>query len=419
MRLVFVDICPESRSRFYPLVLSRPVWQLRCGISTLGEKIRTRLGIDDVAYFVPDYLADAYREQTDLPVNDPSVLTGEDLLVVDPRIKADDPVLSKDGPAEIALDSDGRVCFARIPAAKAPESAAADIKTLLQWAQANLPAAEVKPSMWGWLWELMLAGPSQITRDFVSAGLSGVVGNIDERAVVIGAGSELFVGPDATVGPLSVIDTTAGPVWIDRDVQVQPLSHIEGPCYIGPKTIIYGAKLRPGNSIGPVCRIGGEVADSVILGYSNKYHDGFLGHAYVGQWVNLGAGTSNSDLKSDYSEVSVVMPGHGSVCTGSLKVGSAIGDHAKTSIGTLLNTGAYVGGFAMILADGGLVPKFMPSFGYLHKGSIRQFDHDRLFATARISMARRDCTWSEAQQSMWESVLAMTDPDRQKAIRAI
>ena len=119
-----------------------------------------------------------------------------------------------------------------------------------------------------------------------------------------------------------------------------------------------------------MCRVGGEVEESIIQGYSNKYHDGFLGHAYVGEWVNLGALTTNSDLKNDYSNVSMVLDGRTPISTGSTKVGSLIGDHAKTSIGTLLNTGAYVGAMTVIVATGKPLPKFIPSFAWFMEGAV-------------------------------------------------
>ena len=106
-----------------------------------------------------------------------------------------------------------------------------------------------------------------------------------------------------------VIDAEHGPVYLDEGVEVHPFTRIEGPCYVGRNSILLGCKCREGNSIGPMCRVGGEVEESIIHGYSNKYHDGFLGHAYVGQWVNLGALTTNSDLKNDYSNVSIVLDG--------------------------------------------------------------------------------------------------------------
>ena len=115
------------------------------------------------------------------------------------------------------------------------------------------------------------------------------------------------------------------------------------PRHAGP-----GGKIRAGTTLGPDCRIGGEVEASIVQGHSNKYHDGFLGHAYVGEWVNLGAGTQNSDLRNDYGEVTVTVNGR-LVRTGQTKVGCFLGDHTKTGLGTLLNTGTSVGVFCNLL----------------------------------------------------------------------
>ena len=115
-----------------------------------------------------------------------------------------------------------------------------------------------------------------------------------------------------------------------KAAEIHPFTRIEGPCYVGKQSILLGAKCRQGNTIGPMCRVGGEVEHSILQGYTNKYHDGFLGHAYVGQWVNLGAGTTNSDLRNDYGRVKVVLDGRTAIDTGSNKMGALIGDHTKT-----------------------------------------------------------------------------------------
>ena len=217
---------------------------------------------------------------------------------------------------------------------------------------------------------------------------------------------------------MAVIDAEQGPVYIDEGAEVHPFTRIEGPCYVGPHSILLGGKCRRGKSIGPMCRVGGEIEGSIIHGYSNKYHDGFLGHAYVGQWVNLGALTTNSDLKNDYSNVSVVLDGRRPVGTGSTKVGSLVGDHAKTSIGTLLNTGAYVGAMTLIVSDGRLLPKFIPSFAWYLAGAVTEgFGKQRLYATARAAMSRRKCAWTEADESLWDAVYEMTAAERGAAIR--
>jgi UDP-N-acetylglucosamine diphosphorylase/glucosamine-1-phosphate N-acetyltransferase len=214
-----------------------------------------------------------------------------------------------------------------------------------------------------------------------------------------------------------VIDAEHGPVYLDEGVEVHPFTRIEGPCYVGKKSILLGAKCREGNSIGPMCRIGGEVEESIIHGFSNKYHDGFLGHAYVGEWVNLGALTTNSDLKNDYGDVEVILDGRTPIKTGSVKVGALIGDHTKTSIGTLLNSGAYVGAMALIMTTGKPLQKFIPDFAWLIEGIVTKgFGKGKLYETAKIAMSRRKKEWTPAQQAMWDAIFAITAGPRDQAI---
>ena len=201
-------------------------------------------------------------------------------------------------------------------------------------------------------------------------------------------------------------------------MEVHPFTRIEGPCFVGRDSILLGAKCREGNSIGPACRVGGEIEESIIHGYSNKYHDGFLGHAYVGEWVNLGAMTTNSDLKNDYSSVAVSLDGKRPVDTGSTKVGSLIGDHTKTSIGVLFNTGAYVGAMSLILAAGKPLAKFIPSFSWFMEGVVTKgFGKNKIYETARKAMPRRGRQWTEAEEAMWEEVHRMTAPMRDELVR--
>ena len=254
--------------------------------------------------------------------------------------------------------------------------------------------------------------------DFVAAGRSGIEGKVEEPNAIRGSRKDVYVAPGAVVHPMVVIDAEHGPVYLDEGVEVHPFTRIEGPCYVGKKSILLGAKCREGNSIGPMCRVGGEIEESIIHGYSNKYHDGFLGHAYVGEWVNLGALTTNSDLKNDYSSVTVILDGRTPVNTGSTKVGSFVGDHTKTSIGTLLNTGAYVGAMALIATTGQLLPKFMPRSPGIVEGAVTKgFGRKKLYETAKIAMGRRKCAWTAADEALWDAVFEMTAPAREEAIR--
>ena len=173
-------------------------------------------------------------------------------------------------------------------------------------------------------------------------------------ATLVGPPDQVLIDPAARVEPLVILDATKGPVLIDHGAVVQAFSRLEGPCYVGPGSHILGARLR-GGSIGPQCRVGGEVEATIMYGYANKAHDGFLGHSYIGEWVNLAAGTQVSDLRADYGAISFRVGGR-TIDSGLIKAGAYLGDHTKTSINALINTGTISGPFSQFLVNGGLLP---------------------------------------------------------------
>jgi len=418
MRLVLFDRPTESRINFDPVALCRPIWELRCGMTSLGEKLIAKIGASDVAGFMPEYIADVYRERSDWSINNSASLAGDDLLLVNARVKAESFEIEPTGPSQVAFDENGDCLFARIAKADLGKLVTDSIDGLIESAREALPRYEGGIATWNYTWDLILANPEQLTKDFAAAGRSGNDGHVEEPSAVRGSRSDVYIGKGAIIHPMVVIDAEHGPVYIDDGAEIHPFTRIEGPCYVGKKSILLGAKCREGNSIGPMCRIGGEVEESIIQGYSNKYHDGFLGHAYVGEWVNLGALTTNSDLKNDYSDVSVMLDGKHAIDTGSRKVGSLIGDHTKTSIGTLFNTGSYVGAMTLIAGTGKPLPKFIPSFAWFLEGVVTKgFGKRKLFETAKIAMGRRDVAWTPAQEAMWEEIFKITAEPRMDAIK--
>jgi UDP-N-acetylglucosamine diphosphorylase/glucosamine-1-phosphate N-acetyltransferase len=418
MRLILLDQLAPKRQNFHPLALSRPIFELRCGMTSLGAKLAARTGAADVACFVPPYMADVCRQRTAWPVNDVRCLAGDDLFLVNSRVKAAELSTPRTGPSEAVFDSDGEPLYLRVAKGDLSRLDTTSIETLVETARSVLPRGHQEIPTWTYTWELILANPKQLVEDFASAGRSGIEGVVEEPRAIRGSAKDVYVAPGVLVHPMVVIDAANGPVYIDEGAEIHPFTRIEGPCYVGKKSILLGTKCREGNSIGPMCRLGGEVEESIIQGYSNKYHDGFLGHAYVGEWVNLGALTTNSDLKNDYSSVSVVLDGKTPIDTGSTKVGSLIGDHTKTSIGTLFNTGAYVGAMAVIAATGKPLPKFIPSFAWFLEGVVTKgFGKKALYETARTAMGRRKCQWTAADEAMWNTVFELTAPARHEAVK--
>jgi hypothetical protein len=180
---------------------------------------------------------------------------------------------------------------------------------------------------------------------------------------------------------------------------------------------VLGAKLRAGTTLGPQCRVGGEVEASILHGHANKYHDGFLGHSYVGAWVNLGAGTHSSDLRNDYGEITVTVGGL-PVRTGQTKVGCFLGDHVKTGLGTLLNTGTSVGAFGNLLPAGRYAPKYVPPFATSWKGALREtITLDQLQTTAQLAMARRGAELTEAHRALYTGLHMATADERRRVFR--
>jgi UDP-N-acetylglucosamine diphosphorylase/glucosamine-1-phosphate N-acetyltransferase len=405
MRLILIDSLDEQRVNFYPLTLGRPVWELRCGFNSLGEKLIAKIGAKDVACFVPDYMADSYRAKTKYPVND---------LVV----QAESFNVAVIGPSEVGLDEQSNVMYARIAKDDAGKLSTENIEAFIADAKAKLPNVKSALPRWQYIWDLILNNAEQITADFAATGQHGIEGTVEQPNAIRGSKKDVYIAPGVMVHPMVVIDAEHGPVYIDNDAEIHPFTRIEGPCYVGKQAILLGAKCREGNSIGPLCRVGGEVEESIIHGHSNKYHDGFLGHAYVGEWVNLGAFTTNSDLKNDYSNVSVMLDGRHAIDTGSVKVGSLIGDHVKTSIGTLFNTGSYVGPMALIMGTGKPLPKYIPAFAWFIEGNVTKgFGKRKLYETAKMAMSRRKCQWTQTEQDMWDAVFEMTAPIRKQAVK--
>jgi len=264
-------------------------------------------------------------------------------------------------------------------------------------------------------WDLVSLNGDHLQRDFGTADRVGVTNRHLAKLALVGPVDRLCIHDTARIDPYTVFDTTNGPIMLGPNVWVQPFTRIEGPCSIGAESQLFRANLRGCVTIGPNCRIGGEVEASIVHGHSNKYHEGFLGHAYVGEWVNLGAITSNSDLRNDYGEVHVPLQGD-PIPTGQAKVGCFIGDHTRTGMGSMLNTGTAIGVMCNVLPAGILLPKHVPSFTAVSYGRVSPgFALERLFETARTVMSRRGKTFGEAEEQLFTTLYEQTRLERERA----
>ena len=237
------------------------------------------------------------------------------------------------------------------------------------------------------VWHLVTDLLAQLGEDIAAMGPE-VSCETPTHTTVVGA-HPAFVERGAVVEPYVVLDVSAGPVLIRRGATVRAFTRIVGPCVVDGGATILGSRVH-GCSIGEASLIHGEISETVVIGHSNKSHDGFVGHSYLGRWVNLGAGTITSNLKNTYGTVPLWTP-DGMRDTGVQKIGTLFGDHVKTGIGLRLTTGTVVGAGANIFGAN-MPPKYVPPFSWGDGRSQETYQIDKFLQVASRAMARRHVT---------------------------
>lgn len=400
MRVCFFE---DAVDHFEPLALTRPVFELRCGARTLREKWMRLLAPEDWGVLLRPNLEECYRTaQPTCRVNSLTWLTSGPTLLVNPAWMPPDSEAALPGSGGACLGvHKGRVVWAQLETSHLLDLTSYSLTECLARWRLSLPMVEATGKLLEYPWDLVAQNHRELIRDFRTWVTDCGSGWTSAPITLHGPRENVWVDPTARIEPFVHVDTTAGPVILDRETVVTAFTRLEGPCYVGPGTQLMGARVRGGVSFGPQCRIGGEVEASIVHGYTNKYHEGFLGHSYLGEWVNLGAGTHNSDLRNDYGEVTMVLAGR-TIQTGLTKVGCFIGDHSKTGLGTLLNTGTNVGAFCNLLPAGRLAPKYAPSFLNWWNGALDEgFAFEQLMHTARQVMRRRGQDLSEPLERLY------------------
>ncbi len=230
---------------------------------------------------------------------------------------------------------------------------------------------------------------------------------------VRGPASNVIIDAGAEVEAQVTLDARLGPIVIDRGAGVESFSRLMGPCYIGPKARIHSALIGGGTSVFDSCKVGGQVENSILLPYSNKAHHGYVGDSYVGSWVNLGAGSTFSNLKNTYGNVRLHL-GPATVDSGMLKLGPAIGDMAKVSIGSLVYAGRFVGVGSHVT---GLAAADVPDFTFHDSGRGRSVELllESVVETQRRMMERRGLMLSKNEEALIRRVFASTARGRRKA----
>ncbi|HCE86023.1 MAG TPA: glucose-1-phosphate thymidylyltransferase [Bacteroidetes bacterium] len=259
-------------------------------------------------------------------------------------------------------------------------------------------------------WEIFEWAGEQIERDFVALTKHSNSQVLPEHCVCIGPLDQLFIEEGAEVLN-ATFNTLHGPVYIGKNATVMEGSRVRGPFMMGEGSVLkMNAKIYGATVLGPHCKVGGEVSNSVFQGYSNKGHDGYLGNSVIGYWCNLGADTNTSNLKNNYSSVKVYSYLEQDYVNSNRQfVGSLMGDHCKTGINTMLNTGTVLG-VNVNIVGGDFPPKFLPSFSWVNRQKVYTYRLDKAVDVAKAVMARRQCSLSDLEFSILNHLFETKQP---------
>lgn len=379
MQLTFFDDIPQA---FLPLTYTRSIAELRMGSLTLAEKWILDLG----AKF--SYTANPEKDMDTLFINSRCLPRPEIKRYID------------------AMQENEALVFNGTFLAIRQKSA---LPITLQNLSINPHIKQVKQDeavLIKRITDLFNMNEEELKQDFsrLSSGTSSKV--LPEGNQIIGDPNKLFLAPGAKVQG-AILNVTEGPIYIGKNAEVMEGALIRGPFSLGDHaTVKMGAKIYGATTIGPWSKVGGEVSNSVILGYSNKGHDGFLGNSILGMWCNLGADTNTSNLKNNYSSVRVWDYASKKMeDTGLTFCGLIMGDHSKCSINTMFNTGTTVGVAANIFG-GGFPPKFIPSFSWGGADEMTTHNLQKAIETAERVMARRGISLTPANRKQLEVIFA-------------
>ncbi len=383
----------ESREQMLPLSYTRPVAEIRTGIYTIRERWEKLLK-GKASYITSDYLSQKFP----IHIEDDNIVINGAIMPNDRLVR----LIEQLEPNEALMDG-GSLLAARLNRRQ--------FESLLREESieeiSGLELADTPFIHLSYPWDLFLYLRATIEYDFnlVTRGRSSQPIPTNNQVI---AGDNIFLEEGAQVN-CAILKAQSGPIYIGKNAHIMEGAIIRGPVTIGDhSTIKMGAKIYGPTAIGPDCKVGGEVKDVVMLGYSNKAHDGFLGNSIIGEWCNLGAGTTTSNLKNNYSTVRMWDYSTRTMRDSGLQfLGLVMGDHSKAGIQTMFNTGTIVGVASNIFGEG-FPPKFVPSFSWGGASGLVTHRLEDALSTASKVMARRDLDLSEADEQILTKVFELS-----------
>lgn len=388
---IFFD---DARGLLSPLNDLRTSYEIRTGAMTNAERMLNAFDLTPVGVMVPGPLAELIADTTPVPVNRPpdadALPDDAEVLLINGRCPLPLDAIANLDLGEVAIEARSQDMIALRLTGR-------DARAMLTGGNPGLRTVSVDDAVlmdrpWSWrtfrdrclAWDL---------EHFVA---TMTTGRPPEGVVLLGKHA-VAVHPSAAVSPTVVLNAEAGPIVIDENAVVRPLAVITGPAYVGPgSTVMEHSLVKAHTAIGPVCKVAGEVGGTIFQGYANKGHAGHLGDSWVGEWVNLGADTTNSNLLNTYTEVTArATPGGKMERTGHVFLGATIGDHAKTAIGTKIMTGAIIGTGSMHAA-GTPVSGTVPPFTWTTDAGDKPYRLGKFVDVAMTVMQRRGVTQTQA-----------------------
>jgi UDP-N-acetylglucosamine diphosphorylase/glucosamine-1-phosphate N-acetyltransferase len=365
----------DIRDHLRPLTFTRPLADLRVGILTIREKWERWLGLE-ASYITQDYLTDKYpiRIEADNVVINGAALPSEQLCKLIQQLDRNEALLDEGELIAARLDHHQ---FDRLMGDEDIDLLhGTDIDGTVYNKIRRLP-------------DLFRLNDAELKLDFQLLTKGRKSAPISNSNRIVGDANQIFLEPGAKI-ECSVLNTEAGPIYLGKNAEVMEGCLIRGSLAMNEHAVLkMGTKIYGATTLGPWCKVGGEVNNAIFQAYSNKAHDGFLGNAYIGEWCNLGADSNNSNLKNNYDEVKLWNYGSERFeRTGTQFCGLIMGDHSKCGINTMLNTGTVIGVSANVFGDG-FPRNFIPSFAWGGASGFSTFKTDKAFEMAERMMQRR------------------------------
>lgn len=381
------------RNQLLPFTFTRPVADIRVGILTIREKWEKYLG-NTISTVTEDYLSAKFPmvERGHNILINASFLPSEDLIKIVKGLSENQAVFVDDEPLAFFTTEGQEVDF--------------DAYDVIKYKHNDILRIQ-------YTWDIFKLNGEAIQRDFDLLTKGRKSQAIPEMTVSFN-NEQIFIEQGATL-PLCSLNATDGPIYIGENTEIMEGSMIRGPFALCEgATLKMSAKIYGGTTIGPHSKVGGEVNNCVIFGFSNKGHDGFLGNSVIGEWCNLGADTNNSNLKNNYAEVRLWdYETGGFVKTGLKFCGLMMGDHSKCGINTMFNTGTVVGVSANIFGSG-FPRNFIPSFSWGGSAGFSTYLTKKAFEVAKIVMERRNIEFTETEAKILEHIFEETSQWRRK-----